>query len=258
MPLSNDQIVRIEEVLRSSLRNKIRNYKPEPNSMPFHIRLLGIDRLAIYSFIHSLNTNFGTTIFEPIAVELASTNFRVAERQVTAGKKISVMAQQEIQRIIDQLTTAEIEPDKQREVERIRNVSQMGEMVKVNLTKVDLYLVSESHKIYCFDLKTAKPNAGDFREYKRTLLEWVAAILAENPALQISTVIAIPYNPYAPKPYARWTIRGMLDLENELRVAEEFWNFLGGDHTYEALLDIFEKVGIELRPEIDTAFGKFH
>jgi len=47
--------------------------------MPFHTRLLGKDRLALYSFIHSLNTNFGTTIFEPVAVALASTHFKVAE-----------------------------------------------------------------------------------------------------------------------------------------------------------------------------------
>ncbi len=32
--------------------------------MPFHTRLLGTDRLALYSFIHSLNTNFGTSVFE--------------------------------------------------------------------------------------------------------------------------------------------------------------------------------------------------
>ena len=64
-------------------------------------------------------------------------------------------------------------------------------------------------------------------------------------------------NPYAPRPYTRWTIRGMLDLKNELLVAEEFWDFLGGSGTFDNLLNIFERVGIELRPEIDEAFEKF-
>lgn len=36
--------------------------------MPFHTRLLGKDRMALFSFIHSLNTNFGTSIFEPVAL----------------------------------------------------------------------------------------------------------------------------------------------------------------------------------------------
>jgi len=62
MPLSKQQITEIEQVLRDSLRHKFQNYKPEPASMPFHTRLLGKDRLALFSFIHSLNTNFGTSI----------------------------------------------------------------------------------------------------------------------------------------------------------------------------------------------------
>ncbi|CEM62091.1 MjaII restriction endonuclease (fragment) [Treponema phagedenis] len=50
---------------------------------------------------------------------------------------------------------------------------------------------------------------------------------------------------------------GMLDLENELKVAEEFWDFLGGAGAYTDLLAIFEQVGIELREEIDEYFEKY-
>jgi type II restriction enzyme len=46
-------------------------------------------------------------------------------------------------------------------------------------------------------------------------------------------------------------------LEEELKVADEFWDFLGGDGAYQDLLDCFERVGIELRPEIDRYFEKF-
>jgi len=53
-------------------------------------------------------------------------------------------------------------------------------------------------------------------------------------------------------------MRGMLDLENELKVAEEFWDFIGGQGSYNGLLDCFEKAGIELRPEIDEYFAKFN
>ena len=108
-----------------------------------------------------------------------------------------------------------------------------------------------------FDLKTAKPNAGGFKEFKRTLLEWAAIVLAANPTAKVHSVIAIPYNPYDPKPYDRWTIRGMLDLQEELKVAEEFWDFIGGKGTYQDLLDCFEHVGIELRDEIDAYFARF-
>ncbi len=101
------------------------------------------------------------------------------------------------------------------------------------------------------------PYAGGFKEFKRTLLEWAAAMLAANPNADIQTLIAIPYNPYEPQPYNRWTIRGMLDLHNELKVADEFWDFLGGAGAFQQLLDIFEKVGIDLRTEIDEYFSKY-
>lgn len=52
-------------------------------------------------------------------------------------------------------------------------------------------------------------------------------------------------------------MRGMLDLDKELKVAHEFWDLIGGEGAYQDLLDCFERVGIELRPEIDQYFTKF-
>jgi type II restriction enzyme len=106
-------------------------------------------------------------------------------------------------------------------------------------------------------MKTAKPNIEGFVELKRKLLEWVAIRGAIDPNVNIRTLLAIPYNPYEPQPYQRWTLQGLFDLNNEILVAEEFWNFLGGQHTYEDVLRVFEDVGIALRPEIDGKFAAF-
>jgi len=247
----------IEDVLKSSLRKKFQNYKPETSSMPFHTRLLGKDRLALYSFIHSLNTNFGITIFEPVANVIAKKRFKVVKTGIKAGQYISEGAQAEIQRIIDDLVTAVNIPNKIKEVESIKHFCQEGTIRKVKPTKVDIYLEDEAGEKFLIDLKTAKPNIGNFKEFKRTLLEWVAVTLIDDPKVKVNTIIAIPYNPYEPEPYNRWTIRGMLDLDKELKVANEFWDFLGGNGSYQALLDCFEKVGIELRSEIDRYFANF-
>ncbi|MDO9028027.1 MAG: TdeIII family type II restriction endonuclease [Candidatus Roizmanbacteria bacterium] len=258
MPLTQPQIQAVKGVLKNSLRHKFQNYNPEPASMPFHTRLLGKDRMALFSFVHSLNTNFGTSIFEPVAKAVAAANFQSALSQQLAGTKISSQAHNVIQNIMDNLATANSNPDKPAEIEAIRAVCQQGQMRNVKLTKVDIKLIAHDGTIYLFDIKTAKPNAGGFKEFKRTLLEWTAAVLAENPRANIQTIIAIPYNPYDPQPYNRWTMRGMLDLQNELKVAEEFWDFLGGQGTYQQLLDIFERVGVELRPEIDGYFARYN
>ena len=144
-----------------------------------------------------------------------------------------------------------------KEIETIRKVCQEGKVRKVKLTKIDVFLQSKTGELFLFDLKSAKPNIGEFKGFKRTLLEWTAAVLGSDPKAKINTIVAIPYNPYEPKPYTRWTMRGMLDLDKELKVAHEFWDFIGGKGAYQDLLDCFEKVGIELRPEIDKYFAEF-
>ena len=52
-------------------------------------------------------------------------------------------------------------------------------------------------------------------------------------------------------------MKGMLDRDHEILIAEELWDFLGGEGSYTDLLDAFEMAGIELRPEIDSYFEKF-
>jgi len=256
MALTSKQKKHIQNVIKICLRNKFKRYNPESTNMPFHHRLLGKDRMALYSFIHSLNTSFGTSIFEPVAVELAKTKFKKAEAQYPLDTKISQMSQNVIQQIMNKLTTGN-DPDKEAEKNKIRKVCQAGKINELRTVKVDLYVQDNNDNIFLFDLKTAKPNISNFKDFKRTLLEWVAIVLASDPKAKVNTLIAIPYNPYEPEPYQRWTLKGMLDLKKELKVAEEFWNFLGGNGAYHDLLDCFEKAGIELRYEIDEYFLRF-
>ncbi|GAB4343718.1 MAG: TdeIII family type II restriction endonuclease [Flammeovirgaceae bacterium] len=256
MTLTENQKLKIQEVIKNCLRNKFKNYKPESNYMPFHHALLGKDRMALFSFIQSLNTTFGSSIFEPVAVALSSTHFKTAQAQFIVGSEISELAQKEIQTIINELSMG-AEPNKKQEIERIRQVCQKGTMQKLKTVKVDLYLETQNAEIHLFDLKTAKPNISNFKDFKRTLLEWVAIILAQNPSAKVHSYIAIPYNPYHPEPYQRWTLKGMLDLPQELKVAEEFWDYLGGTGAFEDLLDCFELAGLEMQYEIDTYFKKF-
>ena len=252
MTLTLEQKENIEATIKNSIRTKLKRYKRESQHMPFHYRLIGKDRMALFSFIQSLNTTFGTSIFEPVALDLAHKRYAKVEKQYVVGNQISEAAQQEIQLIMNELSM-EVAPNKIAEVERIRKVCQQGTIRKLKTVKVDLFLQDFDNDIHLFDLKTAKPNISNFKNYKRTLLEWIAILLYKNPTVNVHSYIAIPYNPYAPKPYKRWTLKGMLDLKQELKVAEEFWNFLGGENCYEELLDCFENAGLSLRAELDLS-----
>ncbi|WP_295155545.1 TdeIII family type II restriction endonuclease [uncultured Brachyspira sp.] len=257
MSLTKKQKDSIKEKLYSVLRNKFKDYKPETTSMPFHTRLLGKDRMALFSFIHSLNTNFGTAIFEPLAIELGKDRFKVIKKQEISKNIITSESQIIIQNIMDDLRSANKRPNKDEEIKLIKKVCRIGEIKKIKPSKIDIYIEDYDNNIYLIDLKTAKPNKGEFQNYKRTLLEWTATALYFNNENNVHSMIGIPYNPYDPKPYERWTLAGMLDLEKELKVAEELWNFLGGDNVYNDILKCFEEVGLEMRKEIDEYFSNF-
>jgi len=248
----------VESTIANCLRNKLENYSPESKEMPFHYRLIGNDRMALFSFIHSLNTSFGTSIFEPVAKTLALSQgrFLQAKTQHVIGDTIFEKNQAVITRILDSLRSAESKPDKLNEIQLIRD-SLSGKTHKIKATKVDLFLEDKNGNHWLFDIKSPKPNKGEFQGFKRSLLEWVAIAQLNGCAHDIHSCIAFPYNPYAPRPYDRWTMTGLFDLSQEVKVAEEFWDFLGGDGTYEKLLQCFARVGDAMRDEIDKYFKRF-
>lgn len=247
----------VENTIETALRRKLGGYNPKPSHMPFHTRLLGRDRMAIYSFIHSHNTNFGTAIFERVAQEIATGEFERVALQYQIKGDLSDVAQSEITKIMNELSAGRI-PNHAAEVERIRATVTQGQPVAKRMRRVDIFL-SKGNDVFLMDLKTAKPNISGFEKYKQDMLEWVAAVLRQNPSADVRIIVAIPYNPYEPKPYNRWTLRGMLEIENQsqLMVGSEFWNFLaGGENIYQDLLDCFERVGQRMSDEIDSYFKK--
>ncbi len=256
MSFDHKEYSEIVKTIKSCLRNKFRDYNPKGIEKPFHFRLLGRDRMELFSFIQSLNTTFGTSIFEPVAAKLARRKFVEVNYQFNVGNEISESAQREIQNIIDDLSVG-VDVDKETEMERIRLVAQDGGIHKLKPVKVDLFVRDKDENIYLFDLKTAKPNKSNFKDFKRTLLEWAAISFYKKPSAKLNTLVAIPYNPFEPKPYQFWTVKGMIDIDKELKVAKDFWDFLGGEGSYEELLDCFEIAGEEMREEINDYFERF-
>lgn len=258
MSLNTMQKKEIENLLTTKIRKKLLTYNPETNHMPFHTRLFGKDRMALFLFIQSINLILEVSVFQEVAIILARPHFKAVEAQYKElNSYISSEAQAEVQMIINELTTGRIKPDKNAEIERLRAVAISGSLIKIKKPRIDIYLLAHDGVEYYFDLITAKPNMHELKAHKRKLLEWAAYRLQANPTARLKTSLVIPYNPYEPEPYERWRLAGLYDLPEELLVAEEFWDLLGGKGAYDDLLEVFKQVGVALRPEIDQRFAKF-
>jgi hypothetical protein len=257
MSLSVNTRNRISEILAATVRTKLRLYEPETLHMPFHHRLLGKDRYAMFSFIQSINTTFGKSIWEQVALVLAQGANNYAERQHKLLGEINEETERLIIDIHSKLRKGESTPNTKGHVGQIRAKIVKGKAMVDPDSVVDLFVKVKSTENYC-DITSAKPNMKEFVALKLKLLRWIALRLSQDKSTQVFARLAIPYNPYHPEPYERWTLKGLYDLENgEVLVGEEFWNFVASDNIYAELLDTFQEVGEKLRTEIDEKFAEF-
>ena len=248
----------VETIIQQALRNKLANYNSETAPKPFHTSLLEREWMALYSFIHSLSTNFGTAIFEQVAREIAREEFDEVLLQHRLPEELSSGAQEAITGIMNALSAGTAWPNHRAEMAKLAELARSGRKVTKKMRKVGIYL-AKGNDIYLIDLKTAKPQFSRFAKHKQDLLEWAASLLYQNPNANVRIIVGIPYNPYEPRPYRRWRMSGMLEIANQsqLMVGPELWNFLaGGADIYQSLLDCFEAVGYRMRDEIDGYFNE--
>ncbi|MCI0518788.1 MAG: TdeIII family type II restriction endonuclease [Chloroflexi bacterium] len=258
MSLTREQCDEIYETLLRGVRKKLANYQRDTSDKPFHFRLLGKDRVEHTYFIQAINYLFGTSIFEQVAAIIARPHFRHAVNHYRPRDTvISTRAASNIQEIMETLEIAVRAPNKREEVERIIESSREGDLWRVNPPLVDLFVETWDGVEYYIDLVAVKPSFKQIRALKLRLLEWIAIRATRKVDTNIFTMLAIPYNPYAPEPYHSWPFDGMLDSPNELLIADKLWDFLGGEETYSDLLVVFEQAGKTLRPEINRKFRKF-
>ena len=85
------------------------------------------------------------------------------EKQVKPENIITNKAQEVITDIMSNLVSAKVKPDKNKEINMIKKVCREGETKEIKPTRVDIYLEDFDNDIYLIDLKTAKPNKGEFQ-----------------------------------------------------------------------------------------------
>jgi hypothetical protein len=104
VPLSNSQEKKIEEMLENKMNEKITRYKRETVSMPFLTRLVQDDQaVASFSFMISLATTLGQSIYEKVAQIVAEENCQESSCGVKLGGIISPKRNAIISQIVNEL-----------------------------------------------------------------------------------------------------------------------------------------------------------
>jgi len=249
MALSNNQKLQIKKLLSDKLEKKLKSYGRETTSMPFLARLIqDNEKIAAYSFIHSMATTLGMSIYEEVSVILASETAEESFRNYGVGGAISKAQKSVIGNIIAKLRNGEREADIEEEKKEVLEAStENGEFQKSG-NIADFYMKRNGEEYY-FEIKTVKPNIDVFEKSKTKLLEWIAR--RRKP---VNVFLAFPYNPYHPEPYSRFTESGMMDTPNDFLVGDEYWDFIGGEGTFPELLKTFDEVGKQFKEQLNQKF----
>ena len=249
MALSQSQKRRIKKLLSNKIEAKLQSYGRETTSMPFLARLIqDNEKIAAYSFIHSLATTLGMSIYEDVSVIIASETSEEAFRNYGVGGAISKEQKTVIANIITKLRNGDREAKIDEEIKEVLSASaENGEFQKSG-NIADFYMKRNGQEYY-FEIKTVKPNIDVFEKSKMKLLEWVA-----RKRISINVFLAFPYNPYHPKPYHRFTEVGMMNPPNDFLVGDEYWDFIGGKNTFPELLKTFDEVGKDFKERLNKKF----
>ena len=90
MTLTKSQISDIKNLLKDKIDKKLKDYARETSSMPFLAKLMqDNEKVASYSFIQSLLTTLGMSIYEEVARIIAEPNFDIAKTGYDVEGEIS-------------------------------------------------------------------------------------------------------------------------------------------------------------------------
>lgn len=251
----------IRNLLIKVIEDKIENYEPETKYRPFHDFLLGEETYALFSFIHSINTSLGMSVWEQVAKKIANNAGYSAENHYKLKGEIDQDTFSFLNNLHEDLSNNTNPPNYSEQFQDIRTRIRPGEAVYKKGQLVDLLvkIPGENGDIeYYFDITSAKDNLKEFVALKLKLLKWTALRLSQDSDAEVFACLAIPYNPHYPEKYDRWTTLKLFDETiPEIFVGEEFWNFIANDDIYHDLTEIFRETGDTLKPKLEQKYAEF-
>jgi uncharacterized protein YjaZ len=233
---------KVRKLIKNVILEKIDKYEAETEYKPFFQAIFTQEQIITHTVVHSFYTSFGMSIYEQLVKILGEGKGYHVETQYDLLGEIDSQTEGIISQIDMDLRSSKRSPDSIKEFEEINNSIKKGELLNDPDKRVDVFIRKPDGTEIYFDITSPKPNMKEFVALKKKLLRWIALRLSTDKDVKIITALGLPYNPYHPKPYKRWTQGNMYD-SNQLMVGEEFWNFVAGETIYEEFIEIFEEVG---------------
>lgn len=242
----------IKSYLIDEITNKIENYDFSKKSGNPFIDIIFGKHSNIKTFVHSTATMLGSK-YEIIARKIVESNpnFIKAEKLVLQGS-ISDSEKSVIKDIVKDLEESNENSNYDLEIKKIFNAGSKN--IKPTRITIDLYLKTKNGKEFFIEMKGPDPNKKEVRAAKEDLLNVIAIkkrhMELDNFNDSVGIVFGVYYNNNDGK-YNNWKVSPLFEEGKGLIVGKDFWDFLGGNGTYDDLIEIIKDCKKVLSPIID-------
>lgn len=216
---------------------------------PFHKALLPKPFARMSRFERSFSTILGKA-HERHSEIIAKSRFAKTQQQYKVEGSMLESVDTEISDEVGRINKGHIFPNYFEVVDRIVRMERQGSGKQVTRSVTsDLYLKSRDGEEVFFEIKTPQPNKEQCLNITRKHL-WIHAIRKiAQPG--VKTYFAMAYNPYGEGNEYKYSIATKhLDIKRQTIIGKRYWDFLGGEGTYEELLEIYRRVGVIKTKEI--------
>ena len=114
----------------------------------------------------------------------------------------------------------------------------------------DLYVEDDDLEVkYAFEIKAPMPNSDQTKVSKEKIFKLHA--MESKPVT--NAYYCLPYNPYGKKENYAWSFpKRWFDMVNDpcVLIGDEFWDFIGGDGTYQNFINIVSELGKKYHEQI--------
>ena len=254
MTLSGTQKNEIKQLILKTMKNKIDTYAERDDmNKPFYFSMFSKKSVYIASILQSTYTSFGSQ-WENIAeiIGRGNSNIKRFEKHYTLNGTITAKEIDTIADILFELDRGEAKADYKVNKETINSAYNKSDSERHRNQIIDFFIeFNDGHEIY-FENKSVKPNKNEMKAAKSDLLEVLAMRQKEKNIDYIDVAVSMPYNPYFDTSFKRWTTMKFFEIGEDLLIGKTFWDYLGGENTYEDLLAIFSDVGKQISIQLDN------
>jgi type II restriction enzyme len=235
-------------LLKKFAQKSLKDYDIEKLKRQYPFHRLFFDEVSLVAFKQerSVVTKMGMHLYPELAKTIALANYKDVAREKLIKGTVNINTANTIDRIVTDLRNNQRSPGHSREIKEIQAEYHIeSKKVEVQM-RADIYIGDYPGGPFFAEIKSPLPNLDVCAETKKKILTFETLLAGQNPR----GYLAFAYNPFETRAnYKHGFTNRIMDMGIEILMAEEFWDFIGGEGTFNTLLAVIEEVGNELRAE---------